>query len=293
MKIEDIIQTDPLFHNQKLTHAPLNGGFSNETHLVTCDGQNYVVKINYEQNEYLHLTRKTELQAQSIAASMGIAPRVLSDCNVKDYSISEFIEGQLITGDEILQEDNLSQFSTILRNIHSIKGVDRTCSAFDLIDGYVQGIAKFKVKEPDGYTDILKMTEKIRDLRNKDKANNHKYCHNDLLTLNLLYKEPKITVIDWEISGMGDPYMDLATLPYSNRFSEEKERFLLSSYFGYYEDEMLMILSNMKYIGMVREVVWALFHEGLHQKSINHDINYYETACYSLDRIKKGYNTLW
>ena len=83
MKIGDIIESDALFRNSKsLTHEPLNGGFSNETHIVTCDGLKHVVKINYAQNEYLKLSRKTELEAQSKAAVMGIAPKVLSDINI-------------------------------------------------------------------------------------------------------------------------------------------------------------------------------------------------------------------
>lgn len=71
---------------------------------------------------------------------MGIAPKVISDIHTKEYSISEFINGQLITGEEVKQTENIIQFANILKKIHSISGVDdRACSAFDLIDGYVRG----------------------------------------------------------------------------------------------------------------------------------------------------------
>ena len=198
MKIQDIVSSDILFKNKAdITHEPLNGGFSNETHLVTCGDEKFVVKINYPQNEYLHLSRKTELQAQRKAADFGIAPKVLSCTNTETYSISEFIHGHLMTNEEILQEHTIVQLASHMKKIHSIRGIDRTCSAFDLIDGYVRGINEFKVQVPDGYSDIMHKTEMIRSRRSNDHVNNNKYCHNDLLGLNLLFDGEKITVIDW------------------------------------------------------------------------------------------------
>lgn len=294
MDIKEIIALDELFRDRRdISYEPLNGGFSNETYVVICDDIRYVVKIHFKQDEYLRLTRETELMAQSIAASMGIAPKVLSDPSQSRYSIHEFISGHLMEGDEIRSSENITKLADILKKIHSIKEVERRNSAFDLIDGYVRGIEQFQVKLPEGYRDILKRTEKIRYQRSLDKENNNVYCHNDILANNLLYDGKQIIAIDWELSGMGDPYMDLASLPYSCNFSQEQDKRLLEAYFGYYEGDMLIHLKNMRYIGLVREVVWSFFYAGLNKKSINHDFDYYGAGCYVLDRMQKGYLSLW
>ncbi|HWT77060.1 MAG TPA: choline/ethanolamine kinase family protein [Mobilitalea sp.] len=294
MDINKIIATDPMFRNKEgLVCEPLNGGFSNETYIVTVQGVKYVVKINFAQNEYLNLTRKSELEAQSRAAAMGIAPKVLSDVEQSAYSISEFIDGHLMEHDEIMLEDSLVKLAGTMKKIHSISGIQRTNSAFDLIDGYVKGIDQFQVQVPEGYRDILIETEKIRNRRSLDRDNNNKYCHNDILGNNLLSDGSRIIVIDWELSGLGDPYMDLASISYSNKFSEEDDKFLLESYFGYYEAEMLKNMKDLRYVGMVREVVWAFFFAGLNRKSVNHDFDYYGAGCYVLDRIKAGHLSLW
>lgn len=294
MDIKEIIASDELFKDRTdIRYEPLNGGFSNETYVVICDDVRYVVKIHFKQNEYLRLTRETELKAQSIAAAMGIAPRVLSNPNQGRYSIHEFIAGHLMEADEIKSDENIKGIAGILKNIHSIKEVERRNSAFDLIDGYVMGIQQFQVKLPDGYTDILERAEQIRYRRSLDKENNNLYCHNDILGNNLLYHGNQIMVIDWELSGLGDPYMDLASLPYSCNFSEEQDKLLLKEYFGYYEEEMLSFLKDMRYVGLVREVVWSFFYAGLNQKSVNHDFDYYGAGCYVLDRMEKGYLSLW
>lgn len=289
MTIEEIIAHEPLFYNKNTTYEPLNGGFSNETHIVTCESMKYVVKIFFPQNKYLNLTRATELQAQSLAASMGLAPAVYSNPKEERYSVSEFLSGHLLTYEEVMDDTIIQELAKKMKQIHSITGINRNCSAFDLIDGYVNGIRQFQVLAPDGFDIILKRMEEIRNLRERDTQNNFAYCHNDLLNLNILNENGKFGIIDWEISGFGDPYMDLATLPYQMNFSKEKETLLLTSYFGYFEEEMRTALHQMRYIGMVREVVWALFYAGLNKKSANHDNDYYQSALYALDRIQKGY----
>lgn len=291
MNITDIIKNDP--HFQKCTNIsfePLNGGFSNETYIVTCNNKKYVVKINFPQNEYLSLTRQTEVLAQQKASELGIAPKVYSNMDIKEYAISEYIEGHLLTYDEVIQEDNLKQIGRIMKEIHSMDGIQRECSPFHLIESYQMGINEFKVVIPEGYNEVMKQVDSIRKRREFDKTNNNKYCHNDLLTLNLLYDTKKITVIDWELSGVGDPYMDLATIPYSNNFDKEKEKILLKEYFGYYEEDMHQALNDLKYIGVVREMVWGFFFAGLNRTSVNHNMNYYDAGLYALNQLRKGLN---
>jgi thiamine kinase-like enzyme len=194
-----------------------------------------------------------------------------------------------MTGDEVKQEDNIIKIAQILKKIHSIEYPDRICSVFDLLEGYLKGMKEFKVKEPEGLKDILIEMEHIRARREKDKSNNYRYTHNDILDLNLIINGDIISVIDWELSGVGDPYMDLASLPYSSGFQKEQEILLLKEYFGYYEEDMYYHLKSLKYIGLVREVLWALFYGGLQLKSVNHDMDYYGAANYALDRLKQGF----
>ena len=289
MTIEKIIQEDNLFIGKKdITYEPLNGGLSNETFLVTCEGISYVVKIHFKQNQYLHVTRKTESLAQVKAAQLGISPKVLSDPENEDYMISEFVQGHMMTKEEIIEQENIVKLAGILKKVHTIKGVERNFSVFHMIDGYTQGISEFKVSLPNGYEDILKEAYKIQKKREADTTNVAGYCHNDFLNNNLLFDNGKICLIDWELSGIGDIYMDLATLPYQYNFDKKMEKLLLESYFGYYDEEMSMQLWDMKYIGMVREMLWGLFFSGLNQKSVNHDANYYEMGCYVADRLNKG-----
>lgn len=290
MDIREVLSSEEIFlHCKEVLIEPLNGGFSNETYLATAEGIKYVVKLNYPQNKYFGLSRKTERYAQNLAADLGIAPRVCGDLSNESYTIAEYVPGRIMTGDEVKQEENIVKVAQALKKIHSIEFPDRTCSVFDLLEGYLKGMKEFRVKEPEGLKDILIEMEHIRSKREKDKTNNNKYTHNDILDLNLVINEDKITVIDWELSGVGDPYMDLASLPYSSGFLKEQEKLLLKEYFGYYEEDMYYHLKSLKYIGLVREVLWALFYGGLHLKSVNHNMDYFGAANHALERLKQGF----
>lgn len=51
---------------------------------------------------YLDLTGTTELQAQSLAASMSLAPSLYNNPKKDRYSVFEFLNGHLLTYEEVI-----------------------------------------------------------------------------------------------------------------------------------------------------------------------------------------------
>lgn len=100
----------------------------------------------------------------------------------------------------------------------------------------------------------MQRVEDIAYKRSGDKAYNNKFCHNDSFTCNMIYSNNNLQVIDWELSGYGDVFFSLAIIPFFNRFTKPQEKAWLKLYFGHYEEEQYMILQDMKFMNMVREV---------------------------------------
>lgn len=276
-----------------ITYEPLNGGLSNVTYKVKVDNKFYVLRINSNQNEYLDLSREEEQNAIIKASKLGIAPNVFSIANKKDVLITEFIEGKSIETEKMHNPDLIKKVTETLLKIHSLKGIERKSSPFDLIRGYLNGAQDLKVVVPDRLYKHLERMEKIELQRSKDKENINKYCHNDYHTpYNMILNEEKLTIIDWELSGIGDVFFDLATISSDNRFSIEEDKILLESYFGVFDKEQLNTLNDMKFICMLREIAWALMHEGMDIERVNFNMNYYEFANYVLDRLDQGLVTL-
>jgi thiamine kinase-like enzyme len=143
---------------------------------------------------------------------------------------------------------------------------------------------------PDELKGFLERVEKIRAVRSRASAET--YCHNDYFTFNMIYDGQNLKVIDWELSGYGDCFFDLATLSYSNHFSVEEEKFLLGSYFGFFEEEQLATLHDMKFVCMVREAAWGMLYSGLKLNAVNQPMDYYGFVLYVMKRLRQGYVTL-
>lgn len=292
-RIEEVLPGVKMWQNSvKICYEPLNGGFANNTYKVEVDGKFYVLRINSKQSDFLGLDRLLENQATYKAYTMGIAPKVFLEDSTSDYLITEFTSGHGLSEQEMHDPLILERIIGILKKINSITGIDRKCSLFNLIENYIKGAVKLNVKLPIGLPGFLERVEQIREYRSKDKENNFKFCHNDYFPFNMLYDGQDLKVIDWELCGYGDVFFELATLSFFNKFSKEKEKFILKTYFGYSDDEQLRILHDMKFVCMVREVAWALLYAGMNLETVNHNMDYYGHAVYVTERLEQGFLTL-
>lgn len=292
MFIEEIIQGNPLLNNGFVSLEPLNGGLNNQTFKVITEKKSFVVRINGKQNEYLNVTRSSEVEIMKKAAREGFAPKVITAHNQGRYVVTEFIDGQMISSDDLNTEHSKKLIISHLKKIHAMKDNERQCSPYHFIERYISGADELNVKHPKGLSPFLKKAEVIAQKRSDDKQFTGRFCHNDYFTVNMISSGPLLYIIDWEMSGSGDIFFDLATIPFSCRFSEEQEKEWLKLYFETYEEEQFQILQELKFMHMVRECAWGMFYSGIDEKKVNHDFNYYKHTLYVLERLQRGINYL-
>ena len=287
--VESIVSEVQMWKDAKSIHfEPLNGGCVNCTYKVRVDGVYYVLRINGDQNTYLGLKREGEVEAVHKASKIGIAPNVFSESN-SEYLITEYVQGGVISKEEIHNPLLIRRAAETLLKVHGLEGLDRECSPFDLVGKYLEGARALNVKFPEGLTEVLRNMDSIENRYSINYKYNKKYCHNDYYAFNIINNKIDLFVIDWELSGYGDAFFDMASLSFSNSFSEAEDEILLKGYFGNVEDEYKLILYDMKYMNMLREISWALLHSGLDVKKVNHDVNYYNSAVWFFDRLRNGY----
>ncbi|MCG7213210.1 phosphotransferase [Paenibacillus mucilaginosus] len=288
MKVEDIIREVPELNRELLGFETLGGGLCNETYKVQTQDKAYVLRINSRQNEYLNLTRRSEIEVMKMANREGFSPKVISSAVPEQFVVTEFIEGRMVAKDDLKNPAIKGMIMDRLKRIHRMEDQGRTCSPYDLIYGYLKGAASFQVKHPEGLLRILHRVETIAHRRSNDKEYNNKFCHNDSFLCNMIYTGDQLQIIDWELSGRGDVFFELTLIPFTNQFSEEDEREWLRLYFGHAEEDAFHILQDMKYVSMVREVAWGLFYSGLTKDSRHHDFDYYQFAESCIQRIEQG-----
>ncbi|WP_169085142.1 choline/ethanolamine kinase family protein [Paenibacillus sp. PL91] len=287
-KVEGIIRGVPELNYEFLSFESLNGGLCNQTYKVQTKQSKYVLRINSRQNEYLNLTRSSEVEVMKKANREGFAPKVISSNYPEQFVVTEFIEGRMLEKDDLKDGRIKEMIMDRLKRVHRMEGQERTSTPYNLIYGYLKGADQFQVKHPEGLSRILHRVEKIAHMRSNDKEYNNKFCHNDSFLCNMIYTGQQLQIIDWELSGVGDVFFELTLIPFTNQFSETDEREWLKLYFGYYEEETFRIFQDMKFVSMVREVAWGMFYSGLTKAESHHDFDYYKFSEYCIQRIEQG-----
>ena len=277
-----------VWENAPAVYEPLNGGYVNFTYKVQVNGQYFALRINGKQNDHLGLSSLEEIEAIRIAGEMEIAPRVLPQ-STSTYLITEFIDAHLLKHEEICHPSMICNAVEVLKKIHRIQGVDRKFSPFDLVNKHLEGMKSLGVSFPNALDECLREVDVIHKRWENTAQYRKAYCHNDYYTYNILNANGKLYVIDWELSGEGDIFFDLATLSYSNAYTEALDTHLLQCYFGAVEDEYYAALRDMKYMNMLRDATWGLLHAGMEENVINHDLNYLDYGMGVLKRLQEGY----
>lgn len=283
--INKIIQD--VWGNASIPYELLNGGFVNSTYKIQVNDKYYVLRINGNQNDYLGLSREEENNVIHLAADMGIAPKLLTA--TPEYLITEFIESNFLSRDDICQPSIIRNTMDILKKVHSIRGINRTFTPFDLLNKHLEGMKTLHLPFPKELNDLLPEVNAIKKRYDNGAVYRKAYCHNDFYPFNILNSNGRLYVIDWELSGEGDIFFDLATISFHEAFSNELDEYMLRYYFGQIENEYYTALRDMKYMNMLREATWGLLHSGMEEATVNHDLNYYEHGINTLKRLHEGF----
>ena len=292
--VEDIIQHDSVFRDAGDIHVePVKGGFANHVFKIQTETKHYFLRINSEQHNYLRLDLKQEFQALSSAAVQQIAPVPIAYNTEKGYLLLEYIHCQPMTIHEFKDIANLKQLFVKLKKVHQIRGIQRICDAYHLIERYIEGARHRKVTIPSHFDEFLKQVSAIQHQRQRDLAYTQKFCHNDFYPFNIVKSHDDYVIVDWELCGIGDIFFDLAIFPSIYTYTEAEERALLHTYFDDQNaDRHFDILQQMKFVNVVREAAWAYFYTGLQVQFATHDFNYARHAEFVLGKLMEGKNSL-
>ena len=268
MNITEIINQIPKWkNNENILYEPLTSGYSNIFYKVFVDGKNYALRINGKQNEFLGLNYEDEIEIMNLASKDNLTPRVLECENKIDFLITEFVDGNQLSEDQVGNPNNLRKIVDLLKNIHKIPYQGkRQSTQFSLTRNYLRGAEKLGVLYPTELNEFIKKMNVIEKNRQKDPNYLKCYCHNDPFAHNIiLCPDGNVKILDWELSGLGDIWFDLATLSFSCGFDQATDESMLYFYFGFSDEQKMKTLIDIKLVCMIREIGWALLHTALNK----------------------------
>ena len=226
MNIEEYI----VFRVNALLHAQdakivmrLEGGMSNYTYVVECQGKKYTYRVPGKfaerfvdrEEEWANIQEVDRLGLNNVTTYVEIR---------SGEKLAEYVEGTIMSTTDVVSYNAMSVAA--LKKIHNSDLKFQDYNAFGRLDTYQNYCIETGFVFPQEYLDLRKKLEGIRDAH----ANVPKVpCHCDYQPTNLVINGDKLYVLDWEFAGMNDPFYDIAC--YGNA-GFDKALSLLEAYVG-------------------------------------------------------------
>ncbi|MBL8584994.1 MAG: phosphotransferase family protein [Rhizobiaceae bacterium] len=245
--------------NGRISIAPLKGGISNESWLVTDAGGPSVVRFGRD-FPFHHVFRERELMTARAAAEAGFAPAVrFAEAGVM---VTAFLNAKTYGGEDV--RANRVRVAGLLRRFHEempryISGAGFMFWVFHVIRDYARTLQRGGSRMRAELPAYLALAD---ELERAQAALPIVFGHNDLLPGNILDDGERLWLIDFEYAGFNTAMFDLAGAASNAGMDASEADELLSAYFGgELEPGLKRGFAAMQCASLLREAMWSMVSE--------------------------------
>ncbi|MBN3490554.1 phosphotransferase family protein [Acholeplasma equirhinis] len=241
-----------------VVESRFKGGMSNYTFKVLVNGEPFTIRKIGEGGEPI-INLQTEKQHLDLIAPLGISSEIVYFDTKSGIKVSKYIEGTPLSQE--FSEDDYKGVADTLHKLHhsNIKGAD-----YDL-KNRLRRYEKLLKETPSHDYHMLKMFW-LKMYDEEFSSINKVFCHGDAQRSNFVKGTDKLYLLDWEFTGMNDPFYDIASFGNINFDDAEK---LLSIYLDRpaQEEELRRLRFYRMYQVLQWHIVATYKHEiGLSEK---------------------------
>lgn len=188
---------------------PLAGGRSGaQLYTFRVGGADYVIRRAGMAVEGAADRARRELACMSIAAARGVAPAIVYADPAQAIVIMARIAGTSINRGTPRDGDPLGRLAATLRTLHGGPAFPAGPSAVEMVRGLDMAVrARGAPPLPPA---IVRTIEAVAPLVAAGAP--PAPCHRDLNPMNILATDDRVYLVDWEVAGPSDPFLDLAQL---------------------------------------------------------------------------------
>ena len=234
------------------------GGLTNLVHRVAAPQGDVIVRIPGEGTEE-YIDRAVEITNANAAHRAGVSPEVLWADAKTGVMITRTIDGiTTMTPDMFAKRaGSPARAGEALAKLHrSGETFDFRFELFAMIDDYLKVLSAKNAELPDGYHDIVRAAEPVKQALAASPGELAP-CHCDPLCENFLDDGEKMWVVDWEYSGMNDPIWDLGDLSVEAGFDAAQDAEMMKAYCGGAPSAALM--GRMVIYKAMCDLLWTLW----------------------------------
>jgi len=202
----------------------LEGGMSNYTYVVECQGEQYTYRVPGKfaekfvdrDEEYANIKEVERLDLNNETVYIEIQT---------GEKLAKYVEGTIMSTTDVVSYNDISVKA--LKKLHGSDLKFSDYNAFSRLDADERYCIETGFQHPQEY---LELRKKLDDMRLLYKDVKKVPCHCDYQPTNLVIAKDKFYVLDWEFAGMNDPFYDIAC--YGNA-GFDKALSLLEAYVGH------------------------------------------------------------
>jgi thiamine kinase-like enzyme len=226
----------------------LLGGLST-SHLyrISTAGKEYVLRLLDDKSDRSEV--ENHFSMHRLAAEAGIAPEICYESANDGILLMKFIENRPLTLEDRMNPSTYMSLAKLVRKVHELPAFSKSEDIFERI---YKSAESLKESIPNTVEGVISKLDVIRNILKTMGQNEKTSCHYDLNVNNILFDGQRFWLIDWELSALGDPAFDLATISNFYINHPEIENLYLSTYFGQKPTELeLQRYQLMKLVSFV------------------------------------------
>ncbi len=294
----------PEWNNYNIEIYTLKGGVTSRIYRVKCKDGDVAIRV-YSDKAEIFLDRNSEASAIKQMADIGVSSKLIKYIPEKHAIITEFIpNSSTLTNSDFLKDNLIKIINDPVKRIHSYKG-----KVNNIFNPYKQCLKLYNIlKKLNSFLPELdkinKAITKLKLLIDKINISENKYVitHNDLTADNFIlvnekhkdkFKKP-IYIIDWEYTGMGPKYYDIADMFQEILVPREIELKFIEDYCeGKNFEETVYYCDMFKPFPDIYWFIWSLIQETTSKIEFdfyNYGYRKYNNAVKNFELLKKEYN---
>lgn len=208
---------------------PVMGGASAaEKFRITIHGKDYLLRIEGPSDGFRDPAR--QYLCMRTAAEAGVAPRLLHADAVNAIVITDFIHATPIAED-VPNTQTLAAIAQAVRTLHTAPLFPRRMPYLDIVDALIGEFRRSSIAAGSDVEEPLVLYRKLAAIypRNDPELVS---SHNDLNPSNILFRDGRPWIVDWEAAFAADRYADIAAIANFFAVTDAEEEFVLEAYLG-------------------------------------------------------------
>jgi thiamine kinase-like enzyme len=264
----NILDRNPILKEWKKYEPFVSGTTNNVYKVILQDNTLKVLRLWNKNSTKLGILRDCEVINSKIAHRVGLAPEVLYSSIDKNLMVSEFLDGDVLENDDLL---NLTTLFDVIKTVKKLHNGPRFVNEFDiftLMHKFLKICKENNYKLPEGFLEHKKNMFYINKIKKvlKQQKGPTVACHNDILANNIIITNKGIKFIDFEYSGNNDPCYELGHMWIESNLDITKLDHIIREYFGYWD---IRNVNKAKLYSIVSSYTWYLWGVIQHNISTN------------------------